>query len=83
MLSITKKEDMLKKVISIRNLMSINFDAFEADMDLDEITGDTFDDMVEALETKISMSLDIHTPVTTKEINVHISNPWYTEELRE
>ena len=30
-----KKEDILKKVISIRNLKSINFDAFVADVDLD------------------------------------------------
>ena len=48
---------MLRKIISIRNLKSINFDAFVADMDLEEITGDHLHNMVEALKTKMSMSL--------------------------
>ena len=83
MLSITKKEDMVRKVISIRNLKSFNFDVFVAHMDLDEITGDNLDDMVEAFENKRSMSLDILAQVTTKQITIHTSNPWYTEDLRE
>ena len=56
---------------------------FVADMHLYEITEDNLDDMVEALETKMSVSLDIHAPVTTKQITIWTSNPWYTEELRE
>ena len=82
MLSITKKEDILRKVIFIRNLRSIKFNTFVADIHLYEITGDNLDYMVEALKTKVSLSLDIHAPVTTKQITLCSSNPWYTEGLR-
>ena len=54
MISITKK-DMLRKDISIRNVKSIDFETFVADMDLDDITGDNLDDMVEALKIKMFM----------------------------
>ena len=70
MLFITEKEDMLRKVICIRNLKCIEYDAFVADMDLDKITEDNLDDKVETLKTKMSMSLDIHASVTTKQITV-------------
>ena len=78
-----KKEDMLRKVISLRNMKSIDFDTFVPDMDLDEITGDNLDTMVEALKTKMSMSPDIHAPVTTKQTTIFTSNPQYIEEPRE
>ena len=74
---------MLRKVIFIRKMKSINFDAFVADMDLDEITVDNLDNMVKAPEAKMSISVDICAPVTTKQTTIHTSNPWYTEELRE
>ena len=48
-----KKEDMFRKVISIRYLKSIDVDAFVANMDLDEITGGNLNDMVETIETKM------------------------------
>ena len=60
----------------------INFDAFVVDINLDEVTGDNLDDMLEALKTKVSVSRHfMH--VTTKQITIYTSNPWYTEELRE
>ena len=78
------KPSSIRKQVNFRNIKSINFDSFRADIKKSGLleTTSTFN-LVDSYENTLSTLLDTYAPIKSKIITLPPATPWYTPEFQE
>ena len=65
------------------NLKDMNVDEFFQDLKLENVQGDSLDELLDGLEVEIKKSLDIHAPEKVIKSGLKSGKIWFNKELRD